>query len=353
MSGALSAFTSLGQLLGGPGPSASSVSIGPVTLTGIEVPEKLTFGGDQMVAVQQLIGGGRIITTLGRSDAPIGWSGILEASTANARATLLDNLRISGQRITLFWDIYSFSGVLQSFKAEYVRRTWIRYSASFLISQDNAGAATKQPSALNKLVGNSIGNAVSGVTGTIQQVSQTVSDVASVAQNELQTVESTVGPVAAIFGVDIYSKLQGVSSALGAAQGVAGGLSAVANAPQIVASTITSMQAAGIQIVSTLSDAETAMTGVVGGAPTGGIVGSIGDLFRGIAASSTISTMVTTAGQLNSAGQTLAQYAPGGGELVAVAGSPLAQQLDSTSGSFSSGGITYGPEFIAPISQAN
>jgi hypothetical protein len=348
--GAIQAIGNVGGLFGGTG----SVTLGSVTLQSMEVPERITIGGPYALKVFKYPGGARSIDAMGTDDAPMSWSGIMLGPNAEQRMQLLYALRNSGQVQILSFGTMSYQVVVSDFKGDYLRTNYCLYQITCEVLADNARSATNPSSTLNNLVGSDIGSSISSVTGAVQQASQDISAITSVAQNTLGTIVSTIGPVAAVFGVDIAGKLQGVANALNEAQGVAGGLSAISNAPSVIAGTITSMQSAGTQVLSTLSTAETAMAGVVTSAPSGSIFSNIGDMFTSLTASSTIASMTTTAGYLNRSGSNLALNAPSPNStgIIAAAGSPLAQELDSNSGAFSAAGYNFGPETIVPLSQA-
>ena len=122
----------LGQLAGALTGGAPPVVLGPVTFTDLETPEKIPFGGKQMLAVHKLPGGMRVIDSMGRDDMDIGWSGILEGPLATPRALQIDQLRIQGLPITLTWDVLSWTVVVSDFVADYVHRNWIHTSSSAL-----------------------------------------------------------------------------------------------------------------------------------------------------------------------------------------------------------------------------
>lgn len=79
----------------------ATLVIGPVALQDFEIPEKISFGGCQALAVHRLIGGERVIDVLGRDDANIVFKGTFSGQDAAARARMLDGLRTSGQEIPL------------------------------------------------------------------------------------------------------------------------------------------------------------------------------------------------------------------------------------------------------------
>lgn len=204
----LSAFAAAGTLFGGFG----KVTLGPVLLDSIEVPERIQFGGEQQLIVHKLPGGGRIVNAMGRDDMPLTWSGYLEGQAANSRAMLLDGLRQSGQQITLAWSIYSFTVVVQHFVATYTRDIWIPYEISCVVVRDNAAKFSNPVSSLLDSLGDDI-NSTAGfdLTGSVAQG-------VTAAQTALQAVGATS------LGSSAYA---GASLALGSAQSlIQGGIAA-------------------------------------------------------------------------------------------------------------------------------
>jgi hypothetical protein len=114
--------------------------LGPVLFQDFEVPERITWGGDQRVAVHRLPGGTRIVDILGRDDAEIAWSGIFSGEDAAVRARLLDTLRAAGGVWPLTWDAFFYSVVITRFVADYTRENWIPYRIACTVLRDEAEA---------------------------------------------------------------------------------------------------------------------------------------------------------------------------------------------------------------------
>lgn len=114
--------------------------LGPVAFVGFEVPERLTFGGRQRLAVHRLPGGGRVIDAMGRDDAALSWSGIFSGPDAADRARMLDSLRAGGAVLPLTWDAFLYSVVIDRFEAEYSSPWWIPYRIACTVLRDEAAA---------------------------------------------------------------------------------------------------------------------------------------------------------------------------------------------------------------------
>lgn len=96
-----------------------TVTIGGVGLTGLEVPARMPFGGDQRLVVHKLPGGGRVVDVLGRDDRDIEWSGYFTGSNAVSRALQLDALRIAGRQVVLTWGSFRRQVILKTLDVEY------------------------------------------------------------------------------------------------------------------------------------------------------------------------------------------------------------------------------------------
>ncbi|OZB40983.1 MAG: hypothetical protein B7X48_02755 [Acidiphilium sp. 34-60-192] len=91
-----------------------SVVLGSVTLRGFEVPEQIVFGGGQRLAVHELIGGGRVIDTLGAAAEEIEFSGVFSGPDAALRVQSLDVARAAGLALPLSWGDFSYSVIIAS-----------------------------------------------------------------------------------------------------------------------------------------------------------------------------------------------------------------------------------------------
>jgi hypothetical protein len=101
--------------------------LGPVAFAGFEVPDRITFGGRQRLAIHRLVGGGRVVDALGADDADLAWSGVFSGPDAADRARLLDALRMAGAQVTLTWDAFFYTVVIAEFSADYSAPWWVPY----------------------------------------------------------------------------------------------------------------------------------------------------------------------------------------------------------------------------------
>lgn len=114
----------------------NATGLAPFTFKGVEVPQSIPFGGEQHLAVHELIGGSRVIDALGRADRPIEWSGWFIGPDATDRAQMLDAIRVSGAQQKLTWNVYAYTVIVRSFTAEYHRFYQIPYRISFEVLAD-------------------------------------------------------------------------------------------------------------------------------------------------------------------------------------------------------------------------
>jgi hypothetical protein len=142
----------------------SGLFLGPVAFEDFEVPGRIVFGGRQLVAVHQLPGGARVIDTLGRDDAPLGWTGTFSGASATARALQLDLMRAGGLPWPLAWDVLSYLVVVTEFTASYERTNWIPYRIVCSVVVDETAVLAE---ALLSLAENVVGDlaSASGIAG--------------------------------------------------------------------------------------------------------------------------------------------------------------------------------------------
>ena len=120
--------------------TATILLLGPVAFQDFEVASGIAYGGVQRLAIHQLPGGARVIDALGNDETAITVSGILSGSEATLRARALDAMRVAGAVLPLTWDVFYYSVVVQSFRADYRSRWWIPYSLSCAVLRDEANA---------------------------------------------------------------------------------------------------------------------------------------------------------------------------------------------------------------------
>jgi hypothetical protein len=106
---------------------SSALVLGSVLFSSFEIPEQITFGGKQRLVVHALPGGGRVVDAMGAEDAPVRWSGIFSGANAASRVRTLERMRRSGVQLTLSWDAWLYSAVIQDFEVNAANSWWIPY----------------------------------------------------------------------------------------------------------------------------------------------------------------------------------------------------------------------------------
>lgn len=183
------------------------LTLGDFEFARYEVPEQITFGGEQRLVVHELVGGARVIDAMGRSDAPLEWSGLFQGENALARARYLDGLRVAGQSLILTWDEFMFEVVIASFRADYQRFYQIPYRINCTVLQDLSNPVTSiadagiddmiaddmnSANALGDLIGD---GPLSDLLGTLDSAISAVSSFATAVQS---TINSVLQPLAAV-----------------------------------------------------------------------------------------------------------------------------------------------------------
>lgn len=143
------------------------LTLGGVAFQDMEVPEKILFGGQQRVAVQNLIGGGRVVEALGLDDGKISFSGIFSGRDAVSRVQLLDAARALGASLPLVWEGFFYEVVIESFAVEYCRPNWIPFSISCVVVNDPLASLAALVAPVADLVANdlTVASALGGQAG--------------------------------------------------------------------------------------------------------------------------------------------------------------------------------------------
>lgn len=115
-----------------------SVTLGDFTFMNLEVPSKIPLGGTQALAIQQLIGGGRVVDALGPVEAPIEWQGVFFGANAFSRAQYLEKLRVAGKSLVLKWHTLSITVMIQRFVYEFEFVNKIPYHITCEVVKNNS-----------------------------------------------------------------------------------------------------------------------------------------------------------------------------------------------------------------------
>ena len=181
---------------------------------GFEVPDSISFGGSQSLAIHKLAGGTRIIDAMGCDDAPLEWEGIFTGQNALSRAKLLDGYRSEGKMRKLTWGTFSYNVVIREFKAKYERGFHIPYKITCEVVEDltkpiasAVASADIDSSIFDKINGavsvadNLVESLKSDVASAIKQVKTAVQQMQAVYATVTQGIASFVNLETALIAV--------------------------------------------------------------------------------------------------------------------------------------------------------
>jgi hypothetical protein len=185
------------------------LTLGSIVFKGTEIPDRLPFGGEQMLAEHRMIGGAKEVQAMGPSDEPLAWSGWFYGPDAIDRAMALDALRKGGQAQELVFSKLRYRVVVQRFVADLHRDNDIPYSISCVVQEDlTAPIAPSEAATVDQMMvsdmstANVLGNRIgdSTLTGLLGTLSTAVSSVSNFASASRATINSVLQPLAAVRG---------------------------------------------------------------------------------------------------------------------------------------------------------
>lgn len=186
-----------------------------IEFIGVESPQSISWGGKQMQSVHQLIGGDRIVDTLGPNDDPLKWTGMFFGREASQRAKYLDTLRREGKPVTLTWDDYIYVAIITDFQPRYMQQWNVEYSILLTIIQDKTQSVNQAPQeTLVQLLSND--NATAGCLGAIindSALTGLLANISTALQNYSDAVEQLTAPIA-IAGQCVAQVVQDTQSLL-------------------------------------------------------------------------------------------------------------------------------------------
>lgn len=187
----------------------TTVQLGDLVFTGLEVPESIPWGGDQALVVQRLVGGARVIDAMGRDDMPLTWSGIFLGAAAFDRAQYVNSQRVAGQALTLSWGGLNFTVVVRTFRADYRLAVHIPYEITCEVVTDNVTATTpgivpnvddQMDSDMTTSLGLGQGIGDSTLNGLLGTLNTAISGVSTFANASQSVIASVLTPIAAVQG---------------------------------------------------------------------------------------------------------------------------------------------------------
>lgn len=194
----------------------ADVTLGGVVLDYLEVPPRLSFGGEQVLSVHKYVGGKRKIDAMGSDPAPIEWAGVFSGELALERALFVDGLRKAGKTLGFTFDLLNYDIVIKSLHFDLEMRNWIPYKIICEVLTDNTAPIKTEPkpdisgllntdSSLAGTLSGLIGNAgLDGFVAAVTTASAAVSTVANTAQDAingvLQPIQNAQNEVSILIG---------------------------------------------------------------------------------------------------------------------------------------------------------
>lgn len=176
------------------------LTLGAITFAQFEVPESIPFGGEQRLAVHDLIGGARVVDAMGAFSEPLVWSGRFRGQSALERARYVDGLRIAGAATNVTWSEFSYLVVVRRFQPDFERFYEIPYRIECEVVQDLTAPVTNlSTDSVNSLIDGDMTTAsgllsslnnptLTSAFTTVQTAIAGVSDFARAAQSQLNSV---------------------------------------------------------------------------------------------------------------------------------------------------------------------
>jgi hypothetical protein len=198
---------------------AVTLTLGGIVFQDFEVPERINFGGEQMLAVHKLPGGSRVIDAMGADDAEIRWSGRFRGPSAEERATLLDFMRRAGNQILLTWSFHRYQVVIREFTANFEQSYEIPYSIACTVLRDEIATIASATLSLIDAIASDLLSAT-GLAGTIgiPAINTAVTGVAAAFTNYQAGVPTQTNVVTAITAATEPALLGTLVSSIGVAQ---------------------------------------------------------------------------------------------------------------------------------------
>lgn len=202
--------------------------LGDVTFKEYEIPERIPGGGNQSLAVHQLLGGTRVVDTLGEDNDSLRWRGRFQGPDARDRARHLDFLRKQGLPQFLTWDGYTYRVVIQRFEWDFERWYQIPYEITCVVVQDlTLPLAQDAPPNTNDMMNGDTADAGTQATALAMndvstKVTQIQTDLAPIPDVTL----ASASQVATLHG-DVVSARNAVAGEASTANGTIAGAGAV------------------------------------------------------------------------------------------------------------------------------
>lgn len=238
------------------------VALAGIALQNLEVPEKINFGGKQRVAKHQLLGGVRVVDTMGPDDDDLQFSGLFLGPFAADQARFIDYLRKAGNPVTLTYGSAAYFVVISAFTADYERYYQVPYTINLTVVQDFTGFVSPLISfTVDDLVNADLGNILGVALGLGMSIPSLLPGPYSSATSIAGGISSLItAPSTLISGLDLGGLAGPLSSLRGAITSVGSFVGITADDLAPVQSALGSVQGA---ISSAISQGESFLSGVV------------------------------------------------------------------------------------------
>lgn len=123
------------------------LKLGDFTFQDMEIPEQISFGGTQITADHFLVGGARVVDSMGAKERDIEWKGLSRGATAVDRMEYMDFLRGQGKAQKLSWGRLSYLVIIDDFIPVYERFYQIPYTIRCKVIQNLSKPVTSSPNA--------------------------------------------------------------------------------------------------------------------------------------------------------------------------------------------------------------
>lgn len=230
-----------------------TLTLGGITFKGVEIPERINWGGEQMLVVHKLVGGQKTVDSMGPDEAPIEWSGWITGQDAVARAQSIDAMRISGLPQTLTWSGFSYQVVVRSFAPSFERFYQIPYRITLEVISNNVqpNTASETPP-LDQAVADDVNTAtdlasqaadstLSSLMGNVSSLIGGVASIATAAQSTIGAIQTSIQSVQSRVGnlIESVNAVIGIPASFG---GVTAGMEPSASANALLASVDNTMR---------------------------------------------------------------------------------------------------------------
>ncbi|GGY07082.1 LysM peptidoglycan-binding domain-containing protein [Paludibacterium paludis] len=180
---------------------ATRLRLGDIEFTGLELPEQIGIHLQQRLVSHDLVGGARIVDTLGAFYEPVEWSGTLDGPGAVARDEALRALAADAGTHMLNWDVYSFRVVVAGYTSKYLNHAHIDYTIRCMVLEVPTASAEETAPDVADQVNEAVDNAgaqaeelgdprIMEAVTAVKDAINTVHDVATAAVTQVQGVVS-------------------------------------------------------------------------------------------------------------------------------------------------------------------